>query len=327
MRAAVLEEIQSIRVKDVPIPEPRDNEVLIKISLAGICGSDYSLYYGKFGVSLPVIPGHEAVGTIVRIGSGVNRLAVGQRVTIQPNFSCGKCPLCTSGHGNLCTSKIRLGIDANGVFAEYTIVPAGYVWPIPNDMPDEVAVFTEPLSVCVHALNTTAPKKGDQVMIFGAGVIGLLTLQLAVSRGAAVSAMDLSEPHLAMAKALGAQLTLGAEAPIETYFNKFDMIYETSGAPTALDLSIRLAAPKGKIVVLGLPGKTHPVLPDLIVRKELRIFGSIIYTEEFPDSINLLKTDVVDTQKLSTSRIALSDLNDALDHFHSPGRVKTLIEI
>lgn len=327
MKAAVLEKEQAIRVKNVRRPAPSAEEILIKVSLAGICGSDYSLYNGKFGVSLPVIPGHEAIGTIQEKGARVTDFELGQRVTIQPNFSCGRCLLCTAGRSNLCQAKIRLGVDTNGVFAEYVKVPARYAWPIPDGLADAAAVFAEPLAVGVHAMKTMAPSKGDRVLIFGAGVMGLLILQLASLRGARASAADLSQKRLDLARALGAVQTIGTDTPLEDCFNTFDYVYETSGAPAALDLSIRLAAPRGKIVILGLPGKEHSISADMVVRKELQIFGSIIYTDEFPESLNILKSGVIQTEALTTAHIVLSELDDALRDFQSPGRVKTLVTI
>ena len=132
MKAAVLNEPLKLNIEDVKPPEPGSKEVLIEVSLAGICGSDHTLYHGRFGVPMPVIPGHEAIGRIVEVGEGVSGLAVGQRVTIQPNFSCGNCTLCQAGHKNMCPSKVRLGVDTNGVFAELVKVPADYVWPVPE---------------------------------------------------------------------------------------------------------------------------------------------------------------------------------------------------
>ena len=327
MKAAVLEQNQMIRVKDVPLPEPSSEEVIVRVALAGICGSDHTLFHGRFGVPLPVIPGHEAIGTIVQLGDGVAGLTVGQRVTIQPNFSCGHCPLCASGSGNLCASKTRLGVDINGVFAELVKVPARYIWPIPQGIADEVAVFAEPLAVGIRAMKKAAPQPDNKVLIFGAGVMGLLTLQLAALRGARISALDLSKKRLELAQKLGAHQTIDPELPVESCFNTFDLIYETSGAPAALDLSVRLAAPKGKIVVLGLPGREHSVSADLIVRKELQILGSLIYTDEFPKSLETLKAGQIQTGLLTSARIGLSDLHQALKDFNAPGRIKTLVQI
>ncbi len=327
MKAAVLIELRKLDIKDVPKPEPGPKDVLIRVSLAGICGSDHSLYHGRFGVPLPVIPGHEAIGRIEKIGGEVTGLAVGQRITVQPNIGCGRCRLCRTGQKNLCPAKIRLGVDKNGVFAEFVVVPADYVWPVPENIEDEVAVFTEPLSVAVHAMKIWQPRKGDRTLIFGAGIMGLLTLQLAILRSAEVFACDLAETRLAMAEQLGASQNIGPGDAIESFNNKFDVIYETSGAPAALEQVIRLAAPKGKIVVLSLPGEDHPVPIDMIVRKELQIMGSLIYTDEFPVSMVLLKKGEIHTAPLNTGELSLNELDDGLRKFTSPERMKMLVRI
>ena len=327
MKAALLTEVGKIVVEDTAVPLCGRDEVLIRVKLGGICGSDHTLYHGRFGVPLPVIPGHEAVGIVEKTGDGVTGLEAGQRVTIQPNFSCGQCALCTSGHGNICPSKIRLGVDTNGVFAEFVKVPARYTWKVPDTLPDEVAVFTEPLSVGVHAMKITAPNPGNRVLIFGAGIMGLLVLQLAVSRGARVTACDLAEKRLSLAKQLGADEIIGPDTSHEDFFNTFDVIYETSGVSTALDKVIRLAAPLGKIVVLSLPGKDHAIPIDMVVRKELVIRGSLIYTDEFPEALKILQSGKVKTGPLATGRVTLSGLDPFLGAFASPERVKTLVEI
>ena len=327
MKTALLIEPRKLIIADTPTPGPGPGEVLIRVSLAGICGSDHTLYHGRFGVPMPVIPGHEAIGRIEEIGDGVSGLAVGQRVTVQPNFSCGSCALCLAGHKNICPSKVRLGVDTNGVFAEFVKVPAGYVWPVPDGLEDDVAVFTEPVAVIVHAMNIRAPQDGDRTMIFGAGVMGLLALQLAAAKGAEVTACDIVESRLEMAKQLGASRIIGTKEPVESFYGAFDVIYETSGAPGALDQVIRLAAPLGKIVILGLPGKDHPVPTDLIVRKELQIMGSLIYTNEFPESMDILKSGKIKTDLLNTGKLSLNELDNALREFTSPERLKMLVEI
>lgn len=327
MKAAILTNVGKLVVADTDLPVCGRGEVLIRVTLGGICGSDHTLYRGRFGVPLPVIPGHEAVGLIEAAGEGVTGIEPGQRVTIQPNFSCGRCALCAAGHGNTCPSKIRLGVDTNGVFAEFVKVPARYVWKVPDTLPDEVAVFTEPLAVGVHALRVTAPNPGDKVLIFGAGIMGLLVMQLAVSRGARVTACDLAEKRLSLVQQLGAEGVIGPDTSHEDFNNTFDMIYETSGVPMALDRVIRWAAPLGKIVVLSLPGKEHAIPIDMIVRKELTIRGSLIYTDEFPEAIAILQSGKVQTAPLATGKVALSELDQALGAFASPGRIKTLVEI
>jgi L-iditol 2-dehydrogenase len=295
MKAALLVEPRKIEIRDVQAPEPGPDEVLIRVIMAGICGSDYSLYHGKLSVPLPVIPGHEAVGLIETLGLGVSGFALGQRVTIQPNFACGECQVCRSGHENICPAKVRLGIDRDGVFAEYVTVPARYVWPIPEGLEDEVAVFAEPLAVATHAMKIAAPRKGDRTLILGAGVIGLLTLQLAALHGAEVTACDLVEKRLALAKRLGASQVISANDPMESAYNSFDLIYEASGAQEGLAQAIQLAGPSGRIVV--------------------------------PQVMDMLKTRQIETAPLITTKIPLSELNRTLKGFASPDRVKILVTV
>ena len=327
MKAAVLGAPGKLEVRDVPMPEPGPGEVRLQVMLAGICGSDHTLYHGKFGVPLPVIPGHEAVGRIEKLGPGVSGLAVGQRVTIQPSVSCNTCALCLAGDHNLCPSKKRLGVDADGGFAEYARLPANRVWPVPDDLEDEVAVFTEPLAVAVHALKIAPPQKGNRTLIFGAGVMGLLVQQLAVLAEAEVTACDIAESRLAVARQLGAAQTIGTEDAIESFYGRFDLLYETSGASVALAQTIRLAAPKATIVVLGLPGKDQPIPIDMLVRKELQIKGSLIYTDEFPKTLEILKSGRIQTKALTTEKVPLEQVDRVLRDFASPKRIKMLVKI
>lgn len=327
MRAAVPCKPGRIEVKTVAAPEPAAGEVLIRVTLAGICGSDYSLYSGHFDVPLPVIPGHEAIGRIEALGSAVSGFEVGQRVTIQPNLACGECVACQAGHPNICQSKIRIGIDRDGVFGEYVTVPASCVWPVPDAMEDKVAAMAEPLAVCVHATSLAPPEPRSRTLIFGAGVIGQLTLQLANLQGAEVTACDLSRQRLELARQVGAAHTIGPDQPLDDYHGAFDLIYETCGAPMAFARAVELAAPKGRIVLIGLAAESHPASTTLIVRRELQIMGSMIYKDEFPEALALLQSGRIQTAPLATGKVDLDGLNDALQNFTSPERIKTLVSI
>jgi L-iditol 2-dehydrogenase len=327
MKAAVVVEEKKIQVKDIPTPEPGPEEVLIKVTLAGLCGSDNALFHGKLIAPFPVVGGHEAIGIIKKLGPGVDELTVGDRVTVHPNYYCGECPLCISGHQNICPHKIRLGIDSDGVFAEFVIVNQRAVYSLPTQLSDEKAVFTEPLAVAVHALNIEAPKTGDRVLVFGSGVIGLLVLQMALLHDIVATSCDLEEKRLTLANKLGASNTIGPNDNLKSFRDSFDVVYETSGAPSALTQSIDLVAPGGSIVVLGLPKDDYPLPTSSIVRKELKIKGSMIYTNEFPRAIELLSENSIQTEPLATDRISLDQIASALNNFSSPDRVKTLVDI
>ena len=327
MKAALLVEPRKLVIGEVPKPSPGPEDVLIRVLLGGICGSDHTLYHGGFDVPLPVIPGHEAIGCVEEIGADVTGLTVGQRVVVQPNIGCGRCRLCQAGQKNLCSSKIRIGLDRNGLFAEFAVVPAEYVWSVPDGLEDDIAVFTEPLAVAVHAMKIWKPHPEDRALVFGAGIMGLLALQLAVHHDAEAVACDLVEKRLAMAVKLGASHTIGPGDSPESFYNSFNVIYETSGAPAALEQVIRYAAPKGKIVILSLPSKNHSIPTALIVRKELQIMGSLVYTDEFPESIDLLKDGRIQTAPLKTGVLSLEDLDWGLQEFTSPDRMKMLVRI
>ncbi len=328
MRAAVLEQTTKLTIRDLPDPVPGAGEVVIAITLAGVCGTDYSLYNGKFSVPLPVVPGHEGIGVVKETGPGVSNVAVGQRVVIQPNFACWACDLCNSKLDNICPEKVRLGLDINGVFAQYVKVPARYVWPVPEGLDDRTAALTEPLAVAAHGVKILPPAKGDRVLIIGAGVIGLMTLLLAKLEGAKVTVLDLLTEHLSMAENMGADSTYqvgGRNGEPEP--SSFDLIYETSGAPSGLADAIGLAAPGGRIALQGLPGTEHPVSTTMIVRKELTIRGSMIYTDEFPGVLELLKSGRIDPTPLISGVIGLDDIDNALKNFTSPDRFKVLVSL
>lgn len=327
MKAALLKNLETVSVEDVEVPVPAEGECLIRIELAGICGSDNSLYKGKCNVPFPVIPGHEAVGVVETTTRVNSRLHPGQRVVIHPNIACGDCPNCIKDLPNICEQKQRVGIDRNGVFAEFIAVPENYVWPIPDSLTNEVAVFTEPLAVAMHGVNFVKPAPTDKVLVFGAGVIGQLVLQLATLSTSKVIACDLSKTRLDLARKLGAEESVECEDLLQKHRGSFDIVYETSGAPAGLSQAIELVAPGGSIVLFGLPGLSHPIRSDVIVRKQIKIFGSIIYIDEFSEVISLLENNKIDTESLISDTIDLEMLGDSLKGFHQPDRMKTIVRI
>jgi hypothetical protein len=211
MKAAVMKKKGLVEVEEIEIPVPNEDQVRIAVQLAGICGSDNSIFHGKIDAPFPLIPGHEAVGVIDAVGTAVTRFKPGQRVTIHPNYACGHCSTCVKGMPNICRNKIRLGVDINGVFADYVVVPQKAVLPVPDSLPNEIAALAEPLAVTVHATHQVDITPDSRVLIFGAGVMGQLTLQLALQHTKDVTACDLMEPRLALATQMGARNVIGAK--------------------------------------------------------------------------------------------------------------------
>jgi 2-desacetyl-2-hydroxyethyl bacteriochlorophyllide A dehydrogenase len=327
MQAAILIEPGKIEIREAPTPSPRKGEVLVRIVEAGICGTDYACYMGYLTTIYPIIPGHEAVGEIAALGEGVEGVRMGERVTIQPNFPCTTCPVCRGGRENVCPNKVRLGLDVDGVFAQYVCVPRPYVWPLPDGLPVSEAALAEPLCAALHAFRKSPPSPDERVLVYGAGIIGLLLVRLAVLSKARVSAVDIAEQRLAIAKELGADTIYPSFSALEKDAGSFSILYDTSGVADAFSNIVKIAAPGGSIVLTGLPHKEFPLLSSTIVRKELTIRGSMIYQYEFPAALDLLKRGEMKTERLITETYPLEMLCRALEGFGSPDRVKTLIRI
>jgi L-iditol 2-dehydrogenase len=218
-------------------------------------------------------------------------------------------------------------LDVDGVFAQYVCVPRPYVWPLPDGLPISEAALAEPLSVALHAFRKSQPAPGERVLIYGAGVIGLLIVRLAVLAKARVAAVDIAEQRLAVAKELGADTIYKSFAELEKDAGSFSVMYDTSVVADAFSNIVKIAAPGGSIVLAGLPHGEFPLLTGTIVRKELTIRGSMIYTNEFPAALDLLKRGEMKTERLITETYPLEMLCRALEGFGSPDRVKTLIRI
>src|SRR5262245_27532725 len=146
--------------------------------MAGLCGTDYRIWSGDRPVRYPLILGHEFVGRIDAVGPSVRDLRVGQRVVAEPNYSCGRCPLCLEGNRNLCPRRTAIGIDVDGAFADLVRLPAKCCWPVADSVGDDEAVMTEPLAVVVRAANRGVPRPGESAAVVGAGPLGLLALQV-----------------------------------------------------------------------------------------------------------------------------------------------------
>ena len=327
MKAALLIGPRQIEIRDLPVPVAREGEVLVRVRQAGICGTDFAKYRGDLGGNFPVVAGHEAVGEIAALGPGVAGIRIGERVAVQPNFACGECATCLSGGENICPGRVRLGLDVDGVFAEYVVAPRKYVWTLPEGLSDSAAALTEPLAVALHGFQKCAPAAGDRALVYGTGTIGLFYVRLAVLAGARVTAFNTSGPRLEVARALGAIETFRTIAELEARQDAFPVAYETSGAADALARIIRLAAPGARILFTGLPEKDSSIPAALIARKELLIQGAMTYRDEFRAALELLRKGDLRSDLFITNIYPLDQLPGALANFRSPLGVKDLVRI
>lgn len=280
----------------MPDPCPAPDEVLIRVHMCGICGSDLSGYLGhspRRNARVPLIMGHEFSGRIVELGRDAQRrmggaLAVGDRVVVQPLIACGACPACRAGRTNICPNMDVLGIERAGAFAELVVAPVNRVFKLPPETSDLDAALVETLAVEVHVFRSMAPPLLRTVVVLGAGAQGLLAVQLAKLAGASlVIATDVVAQRLERARAMGATHTVLSTAQdvvehVQALTDGWgaEFVVDTAGAPAARQQAIAALAPGGVLALVGL-GKGETSLNFLpVVNRELRVLGSYAYTDD-----------------------------------------------
>lgn len=332
MKAAVLHGPRDLRLERTPSPIPGPGDVLVRVAVAGLCGTDYRIWTGDRPVHYPRVLGHEFVGWVEAVGDGVERVAVGQRVVIEPNYSCRTCPLCREGNRNLCLARTAVGIDVDGCLAELVRVPEPCCWPAPAGVADEDLLLTEPLAVVVRAVARSAVRPAESVAVVGAGTLGLLALQVVRARGARVLVVSRSDRRLLLARELGATathaMTAGAsEAAARAFSGRegIDVVIETAGTAEAVNDALDLVRPGGRVVLTGLPHEPTPVTFFSVVRREVTITGSMIYQDEFPEATRLVEAGVVRTRPLLTHRFDLGAVAEAFAAHRQPDSIKVAV--
>ncbi|MGH3435081.1 MAG: NAD(P)-dependent alcohol dehydrogenase [Sciscionella sp.] len=318
-RVAVLTDIGHIAVERRAIPRPGEGQVLVAVSAVSVCGSDVHYFQhgriGDFIVGDPLVLGHEASGVVAACGPGVTEPAVGRRVAIEPQSTCGRCEQCLRGRYNLCRQvRFFATPPVDGAFAEYVVVDAIRAHPVPDALSDEAAALIEPLSVAVHACEKAGVQPGSRVLISGAGPVGLLCLQVALARGAtAVTVTDINTSRLAVAARFGADTTVdAAEAPPSgEQHTQVDVVLECTGVAEAIAASVRRTAPAATVVLIGMGGALRLPL-DLVQARELWLTGIFRYAHAYPAAIALAASGKVALDELITSHHDLDGVSDAL---------------
>lgn len=332
MKAALLHGPRDLRVETSPTPVAAADEVVVRVHVAGLCGTDHRIWSGDRAVAYPRVMGHEFVGRVDAVGTGVTRVKVGDRVAVEPNYSCGSCPLCREGNRNLCLSRTAIGIDVDGCFAEVVRVPARCCWPAPTGVADEDLMLTEPLAVVVRAVARAGVRAGEAAAVVGVGTLGLLALQVLRVRGARVLCIGRSRRRLALARELGADAVHAlVDGPPERAGQVFsgregvDCVIETAGTPEAVNDALGLVRPGGRIVLTGLPHAPTPVGFFSVVRREVTITGSMIYQDEFADAMRLVAAGRVRTTPLITHRFPLDQISRAFAVHEEPAAIKVAV--
>jgi 2-desacetyl-2-hydroxyethyl bacteriochlorophyllide A dehydrogenase len=334
VKAAVLHGPRVLRVERVAEPAPAAGEVRLRVTRAGLCGTDYSIWSGDRPVRYPRIMGHELLGVVDAVGDGVSRVRAGDRVALEPNYSCGRCPLCREGNRNLCLGRVAIGIDADGGFAELVMAPERCCWPVPPGIPDDDLLLTEPLAVVVRAVGRAAPRSGETAAVVGGGTLGLLALQVLRAQGVRVLVVSRSARRFALARELGAERTHAlAESPLAGVAEQFsgregvDLVVETAGTAEAATHALALVRPGGRIALTGLPHEPTPVSFFGVMRREISLVGSMIYQDEFPEAMRLVAAGAVRARPLITHRFPLDDIEAAITAHRDPASIKVALEM
>jgi len=300
--------------------------------MAGLCGTDYGIWTGDRPVAYPRVLGHEFVGHVEAAGAGVSRVRVGDRVAIEPNYSCGACPLCREGNRNLCLARTAVGIDVDGCFAEVARVPERCCWPAPPGVADDDLMMTEPLAVVVRAVARAVVRPGESAAVVGGGTLGLLALQVLRGVGARVLVVSRTSRRFALARELGAEAThVVADGALDAAARAFSgreglgVVIETAGSPEAVAHALALVRPGGRIVLTGLPHEPTPVAFFSVVRREVSIAGSMIYQDEFPEAMRLVAAGTVRTRPLVTHRFGLDAIGEAFTAHRHPDAIKVAV--
>jgi L-iditol 2-dehydrogenase len=326
----------------MPVPEIGDDEVLVRVRACGICGSDIHGYDGSTGRRVPpLVMGHEAAGVIERVGRSVKGFTNGERVSLDSTVSCGECDFCRRGRINLCDNRTVLGVSCgdyrrHGAFAEYVAVPSRIVHKLPDALPFERAALIEAVSIAAHAVSRCVPQPDDTVAVVGAGMIGVLIIQVLKDRGTRhIVAVDVDAERLALAQRLGAARTLNPEdgdlpAALRgiTGGNGADVSFEAVGRGDTVLSAIRGLRKGGTAVLVGNLSPTVELPLQEIVSRELSVLGSCASSGEIPDCIDLLARGVVDVGPIISRTASLEEGPELFARLHGGDRtlMKVIIE-
>ncbi|MBQ1236417.1 MAG: alcohol dehydrogenase catalytic domain-containing protein [Oscillospiraceae bacterium] len=324
MRAAVLKSWLNMEMCDIPMPVPAENEALIKIKLAGVCGSDMTVYRGKhMTATVPVVLGHEILGTIESLPEGYEgKFKLGQRVLMNPIISCGHCSACKHGLPWVCENLKLLGIHVNGGYEEYCTVDVDKLVAVRDETPDDVAILGEPFAVGIHVMVNSKVQKGDKIFISGGATVGLYIAILAKAAGAErVIISEINEPRRQFVESMGIETINPNEVDAMDLMREvtdgggFDIVYDTSGAASCILQMPDLCRCGGKLLSLGLSGDAYQFIIGKVAFKEITLVGNRLYSQEdFEEGVRFVEDNwqELHLDRMVTDRLPLSEAEKAV---------------
>ncbi len=347
MLRSILSGPGKIEMTTSEIPSPRKGEVLIRLRMVGICGSDVHLFRKGPPAEDPLTTGHEGIGVITATGQGIPEKRVGERVVIEPNIPCGNCRECRRGRGNICQKKRKIGVSEDGCFAEYVTVPGGFAHTLPDAIPDVDAVAIEPAVVAFSAIKRARIMPGDTIAVIGLGAIGMLLTHVALSFGYRVLVSDLVPSKIRMAVELGAEPaenmvpSADAEANRDPSADQGTLlgkkyeeagvaaVFECAGSGRSATMAIQ-AAPRGAdVIVLGLSEDPASFSPRTISQKGNSIIPSLIYDHpaDFQRTIALVEKGIIKPGFVVTRSYPMEALGEAIEEAQKGEETKIVVKV
>ena len=325
-------------MEDVPEPQCGTNDVKIKVTHTGICGTDLHIYtwneWAQRTLDLPLITGHEFCGIVEEIGPGITHYKPGDHVSGEAHITCGYCRNCRAGKRHLCHKTIGVGIQRDGAFAEYLVIPESNVWPIHKDIPSEIAAFFDPFGNAAHTA-LSFEMVAEDVLITGAGPIGIMAVAICNFVGARhVVITDINDYRLDLARKMGASRAINvSHERISDVFeelnmsNGFDVGLEMSGNPDAFKDMLENMYHGGKIALLGLLPKSTQINWDEIIFKGLHVKG--IYGREMYETwykMTQMLRSGLDISPVLTHKLPIDDFQEGFDIMESGNCGKVVLE-
>lgn len=337
MKAVVYSAAEEFTIREVPDPVPAEGQVVIRSTLAGMCGTDLHIHAGGFFTEYPLTPGHEITGEVMSWGPGVEGLRRGQRVVVDNASACGYCSQCGRGEPLFCRHFHSLGVNAPGGFAEQVVTRADKCFAA-DDLPPDLAVLAEPLACAVHGMDVLQLRPGADVVMIGSGTTGLLLAQLLIHGGASrLTVAGPSEFKLQLARSFGVDRIVqvsrsDAEGTAATLRDMspggYDVVIDATGASSVVQHLPRLAKDNGTVLVYGMCDEEDRVAwsPYEIFRRQLTVKGSFAQVNCFDRSLGMLRSGRIRGDGLITHRFRLDQYGDALAAVRSdPTCLKAII--
>ena len=316
MKRVVFLEPREIRFEEVARPDRKSDEALLKVRYVGICGSDLHIYRGSnLLAKYPIVPGHELCCEVIESDE---KYAPGDIVVVEPLLSCGSCYPCKNGRYNCCEQLKVLGVHIEGGMAEEISLPVNLLHRLPTGADPSCGPLVETLSIGYHACNRGRVESGDDLVVIGAGPIGLGAALIAKERGARVGVVDKLEARLRLAKELGIDFSFQADGETESkIIDRFgcrpNVVIEAVGSPMTLELGIQIASSAGRVVFVGWTSESPQWGPDLFLKKELDFLGSRNSCGIFPDVIDFYHKNQTKLRRMVTHRFRVDEIEKAMN--------------